>query len=72
MLKGMGGLADPLPYHFPQGKDRYYVSLASQSALAVLGVTLTSSEDKDTSSTGMSSGQRQFLVAQEGHTSLLV
>ena len=22
MLKGAGGLADPLPYHFPQGKDR--------------------------------------------------
>ena len=27
MLKGAGGLADPLPYHFPQGKDRYRTSL---------------------------------------------
>ena len=31
-------------------------------------VSLTSFKDKEASSTGMSSGQRQLLVAQEGHT----
>ena len=35
-------------------------------------ISLTSSEDKEVSSTGMSSGQRQMLVAQEGHAFLLV
>ena len=28
MLKGAGGLANPLPYHFPQSKDRYHVNLS--------------------------------------------
>jgi len=56
----------PLPYHFPQGKDRYNVSLLGQSTLAMLGITITSSEDKEASSTGMSSGPL------EGHTFLLV
>ena len=37
MLKGAGGLVDPLPYHFPQGKDRYHISLSGQSVLAMLG-----------------------------------
>ena len=47
MLKGVDGLADPLPYNFK--------------------------EDKEASSSGMSSGPRQLLVnvAQEGHTFLL-
>ena len=31
MLKGVGGLADPLSYHFPQGNDRYNVTLSCQS-----------------------------------------
>ena len=28
MLKGAGGLAEPLPYHFPQGKNRYHIHLS--------------------------------------------
>jgi len=28
MLKGTSGLADPLPYHFPRGKDRDRISLS--------------------------------------------
>jgi len=71
MLKGVGDLAYPLPYHFPKGKDHYHVSLSGQSALSMLGITLTSSENKEASSTGLSSGQRQLLVAQEGTLSYL-
>ena len=39
MLKRGGSLADPLPlpYHFPQGKDRYHISLSGQSVLVMLG-----------------------------------
>jgi len=52
LLEGAGGLADPLPYHFPQG---------------MLGISLTSSENNEANSTGMSPGQRQLLVAQVLH-----
>jgi len=58
----VGGLADPLLYRFPQGKKHYHISLSGQSALSMLGITLTLS-DKEASSTGMSSGQRQLPVA---------
>jgi len=58
ILKGADGLADFLPYHFPQGKDHYRIRLSGQSAQPMLGITLTSSDDKEASSTGMSSGQR--------------
>jgi len=42
------------------------VSLFGQSALAMLGITLTSSEVKEASYTGTSLGQRQLFVTQEG------
>jgi len=35
-MKGVGCLADPLPYHFPQGEYRYHVSLSGHSAMAIL------------------------------------
>jgi len=38
----------------------------------MLEITFTSSEDKEGSSTGMSSRQKLVLGAQEGHTFLLV
>ena len=37
ILKGASGQADPLPYHFLRGKDRYHTSLFGQSVLPMLG-----------------------------------
>ena len=58
-----------------QGKICYVdakVSVLDVNKLLTSSKRLTSSEDKEASSTGMSSGQRQLLVAQEAHTFLLV
>jgi len=70
MLKGVRGLMNPLPYHFPKLPNHF--PCVDQSARAMLGTTFTSYEDKESSSTGWSSGQRQLFVAQVGHTFLLV